>query len=1002
MTSKDSQKSDAEDKALNFFVIQYQNLRGDPPMHWMKRMFKEVITGQYPRLVDLPTGAGKTQLAVIWLLALAWYGKNRDECQPVPRRLVWVVNRRVLVQQVFAIAAELKEKLTADGSPALEPAREGLRALSGGSAKFFDVVELRGQIVADREWAIRPTVPQLIIGTVDQIGSRLLFQGYGLGKWGRPQQAGLLGVDSWIAVDEAHLVPAFVLTLRQLHGRCSEATNGLPPPLDAMFARLPFWLTELSATPGLPRPSAAPPFSLSDDEKTGTGIEDRILAADTRSVVIAGLPTGEKPKEILIQQLVEAAFGSKAARIAVFVREVGVADKVADGIKKRGIAPERICKITGRLRGYERDRLAERPAFRAFLTERVEPSPEDPPERFFLIGTAAAEVGLDADADEILCDFAPLPTLLQRLGRLDRRGGLSRRHEDGKGDAPTMRVFATHEEIKQKIKGQLCKVVRALNDESAPYSAKMMAGTHWIVENVKKEESDEKAEDEKGAANHTESLIEAATWRVLRPKSGTCTQPSKWLKRPLARVAAGPVTVPPLTDTVLDYWSATTEERSPQLSPHPYLYGLGENDEGTPLVGVAFRLELEALREVTSDDEEDTESPDVTAEVAEIFKSFPPLRAELHQIPLSAVRVWLATPEAEAQPLIYRDVEWLRGKSRTVWRAKLPGESTAAAIRALGPNGVMILSTSIDVKSRATKAFLKDCQQDEAKNTAISDVLDGVSKSARYRRTIEPATGRTGTDGAWLWNTDPKIADAVIPAANLDAFNTERPLLRRLRIGGTEYAFRYFRPKPLQDKDLQYLDNHGGTPGHLTRAAADAHRLADAITPSNDFLRTLLTTAARLHDEGKRFSKWQRAFGRPKGDPEIAKLHPDLERPAPLNGFRHEWESLRVLVCKGATPPPEVTEDTHGLWHDLLLHLVGSHHGHLRPSIADDGLTPNMQPEKHNPLRLEAAERFARLQRQLGRWRLAYLEALLKTADAEGSRILSENQNDMEDEEDGI
>ena len=208
-------------EAREFFEVHYEHLRRQVPMKWMGRMFEHVIEGSYPRLVDLPTGAGKTELAIIWLLALAWYGKNRCLCKPVPRRLVWIVNRRVLVQQVFAIADALRKRLLEDDSPDLEAVREGLRALSDGSRGFFNVVELRGQILADRDWAIQPTVPQLIIGTVDQIGSRLLFQGYGLGKWGRPQQAGLLGVDSWIAVDEAHLVPAFVLTLRQLRERCA-------------------------------------------------------------------------------------------------------------------------------------------------------------------------------------------------------------------------------------------------------------------------------------------------------------------------------------------------------------------------------------------------------------------------------------------------------------------------------------------------------------------------------------------------------------------------------------------------------------------------------------------------------------------------------------------------------------------------------------------------------------------------------------------------------------
>jgi CRISPR-associated endonuclease/helicase Cas3 len=975
----------------SFFRNGYIELREQPPMKWMERLFSDLCRAEYPRLVDLPTGAGKTELVFIWLLALAWYGQNSATRPPVPRRLVWVVNRRVLVQQVFRIACKLRRKLTSIELPELNAVRAGLRNLSGAEGDIFEVVELRGQILADRDWAIRPAVPQLVIGTVDQIGSRLLFQGYGLGKWGRPQQAGLLGVDSWVAADEAHLVPAFALTLRQLHERCASTAESLPSPFNAIFGRLPFWLTELSATPGLPRPSAESPFSLTDEEKADSAIADRILAASLRRVQKEPLK-GTKPKEqkeSLVQQLVEAAVSSEAARIAVFVREVGVADKVADGIKKQGIAPDHICKITGRIRGYERDRLAERPEFQIFLTARTEHSAETQNKSHFLVGTAAAEVGLDADADVILCDFASLPTLLQRLGRLDRRGVLSRRHADGNGDALTMRVFATQEETKQKIQGQLTKVSTALKADVAPYSAKLMAGTHWLAESKDETkegedaaEADDKSKDETSAKNQVAPIIEAATWSVLSPTDGVCTQPKEWLAHDLARVAAGPVVVPPLTDAVLDYWSATTDERSPQLSPHPFLYGLAEDDESTPLVGVVFRLEVAALLETTGDD--DPEAPDVTAEVLEIFERFAPLRSELHQMKLSAVRDWLATLEAQKHPLIFRE----RGN----WRAKAAGESTAAASGALGPNGTLVLPASVLMRE-SCKKLTEDCEQSNGRDTAISDVLEGVSdqRRARYLRSIEPKTGRTGGDGAWLWNFAVGENDTAVPTTNLGGF--KRSLLKKLRIGGTEYSFRYFRPVMSQES-LQFLDDHDGVPGHLSRAEAEASRLAEAIAPGDAFLRTLLSTAALQHDEGKRISKWQVAFGWRKAHHALAKLHPDLEKPAPLHGFRHEWESLRKLFGTAVAPPPEIPPEAYALWSDLLLHLVGVHHGHLRPSIADNGLTPGIETEKHNPLRLEAAKRFAHLQRQLGRWRLAYLEALLKTADAAGSRIILEEEPD--------
>ena len=142
-----------------------------------------LIRGESPSLVDLPTGAGKTELIVVWLVGLAWYAEHRSTACPLPRRLVWVVNRRVLVQQVYDVASKL---IKCFGEPT-EPAKalaQMLRSLCGDDCKsVFNVVQLRGQRLDDREWSLDPMMPQLIIGTVDQIGSRLLFQGYGLGKW---------------------------------------------------------------------------------------------------------------------------------------------------------------------------------------------------------------------------------------------------------------------------------------------------------------------------------------------------------------------------------------------------------------------------------------------------------------------------------------------------------------------------------------------------------------------------------------------------------------------------------------------------------------------------------------------------------------------------------------------------------------------------------------------------------------------------------------------------
>jgi CRISPR-associated helicase Cas3 len=1008
-------------------------------------MFDDVVAGQYPRLVDLPTGTGKTEMVVIWLIALAWYGKDGTHRQPVPRRMVWIINRRVLVQQVFGIARELIEKLAVKESDDLREVREGLCALSGKWENFFEVIQLRGQIVANRDWAIRPTTPQLIIGTVDQIGSRLLFQGYGLGKWGRPQQAGLLGVDSWVAVDEAHLVPAFVLTLRQLHPRCAAAADDLPQPLNQLFGRLPFWLTELSATPGLPEPEPRRPdarkrlrelnkaakerglttdeqierkelegsiFSLRGEEEKDDAIANRILAFNTRRVEVVWLtvPEGKKPESIFPASIAGAASdiakAGGAARVAIFVRTVKLADAIQKELVKAGISKSNICKITGRLRGYERDRIIKHdPAFRRFLPHREGESADLGDGTVFLIGTAAAEVGLDADADTILCDLAPLLTLLQRLGRLDRRGEKSKSVAEGCAP-PVMKIFSPDqtgaeewtsekqkpkETKKKQLEHRLSALAKALANQMERCSASLMTGEIWISGAEK--EADANSESSDGTNNDStgkkksdaEELVEAATWKVLNPKAdNACDQPWKWLEQKEARVAAGPVVVPPLTDAILGHWCATTEDRSRYLTPHPFLYGLLAGDEGVPLIGVAFRLELDALREASMDlHEDDAEEPAMHTEVIEIFTKFPPQRAELHQIPIQVVREWLGSPAAREQPVVYRVGER--------WRLKLLGESTSSVIDSVTPGTPLVLPASADLETPCKK-LLEDCQD---ANTALCDVLDGVSKDARYRREVEGEQSgrkelRSCQDGAWLWDElsereRSRTAQIPLNVESGEADKWELRLVKKLRIHGGIFAFRYFKQRREQG-GLQYLDDVEGERGHISRAKDDAARLAEAVSPGNEFFKTLLCAAAFHHDEGKRHKKWQRAFGREEQQRELAKLHPKLKKNTPLHGFRHEWESLRLLDKVNESAPGVIADNDRPLWRDLLLHLVGAHHGYFRPSMENSGFNPDIAEGKQNLLRLEAAKRFARLQKQLGLWRLAYLEALLKTADALASQ----------------
>lgn len=65
---------------------------GRAPFPWQRRLHERLKAGQPPRAVDVPTGLGKTSAMAAWLLA-------RAASSAVPNRLVYVVDRRTVVDQ---------------------------------------------------------------------------------------------------------------------------------------------------------------------------------------------------------------------------------------------------------------------------------------------------------------------------------------------------------------------------------------------------------------------------------------------------------------------------------------------------------------------------------------------------------------------------------------------------------------------------------------------------------------------------------------------------------------------------------------------------------------------------------------------------------------------------------------------------------------------------------------------------------------------------------------
>lgn len=182
----------------------FEELTGNPPFPWQRDLYERFVADRadnIPASCILPTGLGKTSVLAIWLIALHTHPER------MPRRLVYVVNRRTVVDQTTNEAEDLQKNTAILGLPT--PA----------------ISTLRGQFADNREWSADPSKPAIICGTVDMIGSRLLFSGYGIGWKSKPLHAGFLGQDVLLVHDEAHLEPAFQTLIEAIQAeqdRCRE------------------------------------------------------------------------------------------------------------------------------------------------------------------------------------------------------------------------------------------------------------------------------------------------------------------------------------------------------------------------------------------------------------------------------------------------------------------------------------------------------------------------------------------------------------------------------------------------------------------------------------------------------------------------------------------------------------------------------------------------------------------------------------------------------------
>jgi CRISPR-associated endonuclease/helicase Cas3 len=404
------------------------------------------------QLLNVPTGLGKTAAAV-----LSWVWRRRFSPENVrtktPRRLVYCLPMRVLVEQTHSESVRWLDRLgllagratwetphdgelptrtaglcdyTPDSSDTREPGWAGNNGVNGSDRIAVHLL-MGGEERTD--WALWPERDALLVGTQDMLLSRALNRGYASRRPRWPIEFGMLNSDCLWVFDEVQLLGPGLATGLQLEAFHKE--NCFAPDKPGVS-----WYMSATASRRMLmtrgwRDGAAdkrPPdfvFELSSGERSDTtGVlgQRRLATKKLVSELARNLDEADAPQRILDrhQQMVTSLRDAPA------------------GIPRRTLI---ICNTVKRAMGIHaalRDALEEdtnghvspdlvllhsryRPADRARQQDRLK-AIKSPDAGQIVVATQVVEAGVDMSSAILWTEVAPLPSIVQRLGRLNRAG----------------------------------------------------------------------------------------------------------------------------------------------------------------------------------------------------------------------------------------------------------------------------------------------------------------------------------------------------------------------------------------------------------------------------------------------------------------------------------------------------------------------------------------------------------------------------------------------------
>lgn len=358
----------------------FRTATGFEPYPYQRR-----LASRPAELMHVPTGMGKTEAVL-----LAWLWRRRQE-EGEPRRLVWCLPMRTLVEQTRDRMEGCFERLQAGGVIDRAP---GVHVLMGGEGAG--------------DWADRPEEEQVLLGTQDMLLSRALNRGYAASRYRWPREFGLLHSDVLWVFDEVQLMGAALPTTTQLEA-FRQAWGHLGPARSLwMSATLrPEWLSSVDFAPHV---SDLRRLELDDEDRAA--VRHRLEAPKDLARVEPVAPS----KKAQIKEYAQAAASMLLEEHApgtfslCVVNTVGRAQAVHAALARAQPSTAELLLLHSRYRPADR---------RAVVRQLLDDVPEA---GRIAVCTQVVEAGVDLSARLLVTELAPWSSLVQRFGRCNRDG----------------------------------------------------------------------------------------------------------------------------------------------------------------------------------------------------------------------------------------------------------------------------------------------------------------------------------------------------------------------------------------------------------------------------------------------------------------------------------------------------------------------------------------------------------------------------------------------------